>query len=121
MHTVIGKNSNQETERTILRLRKNLERKNFTFEALFSLIEKLGTTLELDKIIRLLLMTLVGQLSISQISLYLYSPSGRRFLINHTLAVSQKVEREFFSFIPVRTGLAPRFRGSIVNYCQRGG
>jgi hypothetical protein len=62
---VTGKDSlSQELER-------RLEKIKITFEALFRLFEKIGTTFDLDTIIRLLLMTIVGQLGLRRIAFFL--------------------------------------------------
>ncbi|MBN1165068.1 MAG: hypothetical protein JXB45_10855, partial [Candidatus Krumholzibacteriota bacterium] len=113
--------SDRIAEGEIQRLEMSLDRKNFTFDALFRLIEKLGTTLELDKIIRLFLMTLVGQLSLGQVSLYLFSPSGKKLKINHSLGLprdavldSMDMEADFVRWLLDQEYPVPidRYRGA---------
>jgi signal transduction histidine kinase len=50
------------------------ERQRLTFEAIFRLVEKLGTTFDVSKIASLFLMTLMGQLKLRRVSLYLVVP-----------------------------------------------
>ncbi len=54
-----------------------LERQNIAFDAIFSLLDKLGTTQDVKKIIQLFLMTLMGQLGLKRASCYLVHPSKR--------------------------------------------
>jgi signal transduction histidine kinase len=55
----------------------HLERQNITFDALFRLIEKIGTTFDVSKIVSLFLMTVMGQLKVKRASLYLIVPEKR--------------------------------------------
>ncbi|MDD4856570.1 MAG: ATP-binding protein [Candidatus Krumholzibacteria bacterium] len=55
-----------------------LERQRLTFEAIFRLVEKLGTTFDVSKIASLFLMTLMGQLKVRRASLYLVVPENMR-------------------------------------------
>ncbi len=52
-----------------------LERQNIAFDAIFSLLERLGTTQDVKKIVQLFLMTLMGQLGLKRASCYLVHPS----------------------------------------------
>ncbi len=63
----------------------NLERQNITFDALFRLFEKLGTTFDVKKIVRLFLMTLMGQLKLKRVSLYLVLPGKNAMELYHSL------------------------------------
>ncbi len=51
-----------------------LERQRLTFEAIFRLVEKLGTTFDVSKIASLFLMTFMGQLKARRVSLYFVVP-----------------------------------------------
>ena len=65
------------TERTLADPREvdeRLERQRLTFEAIFRLVEKLGTTFDVSKIASLFLMTLMGQLKVKRVSLYIVAP-----------------------------------------------
>ena len=63
----------------------NLERQNITFDALFRLFEKLGTTFDVKKIVRLFLMTLMGQLKVKRVSLYLILPGKNVMELYHSI------------------------------------
>jgi signal transduction histidine kinase len=54
-----------------------LERQRLTFEAIFRLVEKLGTTFDVSKIASLFLMTLMGQLKVRRASLYFVVPEKK--------------------------------------------
>ena len=56
-----------------------LERQNIAFDAIFSLLERFGTTQDVKKIVQLFLMTLMGQLGLKRASCYLVHP-GKRVL-----------------------------------------
>ena len=60
------------------RVEDRLERQNITFDALFSLIEKLGTTFDLGTIVSVFLMTVMGQLKVKRVALYLTVPGTDR-------------------------------------------
>ncbi|MCK4537638.1 MAG: HAMP domain-containing histidine kinase [Candidatus Krumholzibacteria bacterium] len=68
-------------------LEQELERKNMAFEALFRLMERIGTTLDLETIVRLFLMTLAGQLSLDQIAFYLVSSKDNIFRAYYSLGI----------------------------------
>ena len=84
-------NRSSETDGTAgvpLMLEQELEKKNMAFEALFRLMERIGTTLDLETIIRLFLMTLAGQLSLDQIAFYLASSKNNVFKVYYSLGIS---------------------------------
>lgn len=60
------------------RIEDRLERQNITFDALFSLIEKLGTTFDVGTIVSLFLTTVMGQLKVKRVALYLAVPGTER-------------------------------------------
>jgi signal transduction histidine kinase len=70
----------------LLELELTLERKNHTFEALFRLFEKLGSTFDIDVIVRLFMMTLAGQLGLGRIAFYVQNDRGG-FDLYHTLGM----------------------------------
>ncbi|MCK4237396.1 MAG: hypothetical protein KAX38_09785, partial [Candidatus Krumholzibacteria bacterium] len=72
------------------RIEENLERNKITFDALFRFFERLGTTFDLKRIVRLFLMTLAGQLGLKRVSLYLLIPGEKRLEAYHSLGVRQK-------------------------------
>ncbi len=82
----------EEAGERIKELELRLERKRLTFDSLYRLIERLGTTLELDKIIRFFMMTLAGQLKLDHVSLYLFSNSTMNLILYHTLGRGKKDE-----------------------------
>jgi len=53
------------------RAEKRLERRNMAFDAIFKLLEKIGTTMDVRKIVRLFLMTLMGQLGLKRAACHL--------------------------------------------------
>ncbi len=65
-----------------------LERQRLTFEAIFRLVEKLGTTFDVSKIASLFLMTLMGQLKLRRVSLYLVVPETNRLEPYRSLGVA---------------------------------
>ena len=79
------------SEPDVKRLEESLEKRNITFEALFGLFEKIGTTLDLATIVRLFLLTLMGQLRLKRIALYLASSDGTRFVMHHALGIGRQV------------------------------
>jgi signal transduction histidine kinase len=68
-------------------LEQELEKKDMAFEALYRLMERIGTTLDLETIIRLFLMTLAGQLSLDQIAFYLASSKENLFRVYYSLGI----------------------------------
>jgi len=78
-----------ETNRTeVQRAEDRLEQQRITFDALFSLINKLGTTFDVSKIVRLFLMTVMGQLRVTRVTLYLVVPERRCLEPYHWLGVA---------------------------------
>ncbi len=75
----------------VRQVEESLERKNIAFEALFRLFEKIGTTLDLGTIVRLFLLTLMGQLRVKRIALYLVSSDGKRLEAHYTLGIGRRV------------------------------
>ena len=66
----------------------SLERQNIAFDAIFSLLERLGTTQDVKKIVQLFLMTLMGQLGLKRASCYLVHPSKRALQQFYALGVA---------------------------------
>ncbi len=66
----------------------HVERQRLTFEAIFRLVEKLGTTFDVSKIASLFLMTIMGQLKLRRVSLYLVVPEKRRLEPYRSLGVA---------------------------------
>ncbi len=81
----------RESSPGVRRVEESLERKSIAFEALFRLFERIGTTLELGTIVRLFLLTLMGQLRVKRIALYLVSSDGKRFEVHRTLGIGLRV------------------------------
>jgi signal transduction histidine kinase len=69
-------------------LDERLERQRLTFEAIFRLVEKLGTTFDVSKIASLFLMTLMGQLKVRRVSLYIVVPESGRLEPYRSLGVA---------------------------------
>lgn len=65
-----------------------LERQRLTFEAIFRLVEKLGTTFDVSKIASLFLMTLMGQLKVKRVSLYIVAPEKKRLEPYRSLGIA---------------------------------
>ncbi|MBN2071087.1 MAG: hypothetical protein JW814_06470 [Candidatus Krumholzibacteriota bacterium] len=80
----------KKTELTVEKTRTSLDNRDYSFDALFRLFEKLGTTLELDKVIRLFVMTLAGQLSLGQISFYLFSRKTEKLDLYYSLGLGRE-------------------------------
>jgi len=78
-----------------------LERQRLTFEAIFRLVEKLGTTFDVSKIASLFLMTLMGQLKVRCASLYLVVPETMRLEPYRTLGVAGGAT---LASVPVESG-----------------
>lgn len=71
-------------------VRERLDRRNIAFDALFGLFEKLGATLNVSKIVRLFLLTLMGQLKLGKAALYLVLPDGSRLEAFHSIGTGKK-------------------------------
>lgn len=69
---------------------KCLERRNMTFEAIFKLLEKIGTTMDVKKITQLFLMTVMGQLGLKRAACYLVHPERKLLMGFHFLGVADK-------------------------------
>lgn len=67
---------------------ERLERQRLTFEAIFRLVDKLGTTFDVSKIASLFLMTLMGQLKVKRASLYLVVPENARLEPYRSLGIA---------------------------------
>lgn len=79
----------RSSEPDVKRIEESLKKRNITFDALFGLFEKIGTTLELGTIVRLFLLTLMGQLRLKRIALYLVSAGGQPFEVYHALGIGR--------------------------------
>ncbi|HEY5133837.1 MAG TPA: HAMP domain-containing sensor histidine kinase [Candidatus Krumholzibacteriaceae bacterium] len=91
-----------------------LERQRLTFEAIFRLVEKLGTTFDVSKIASLFLMTVMGQLKVTRVSLYLVVPERMRLepyrslgVANAAALVSLPIESGFVRWLSDAVGPAP--------------
>lgn len=80
---------------------ERLERQRLTFEAIFRLVEKLGTTFDVSKIASLFLMTLMGQLKVRRVSLYLIVPERRRLEPYRSLGVA---DAGALAGVPIESG-----------------
>ncbi len=73
-------------------LKEALDKKNIAFKALFSLIERLGTTLDLEKVVRLFLTTLMGQIGLRKVALYLPAPGERVMVPYHSIGLKKDTQ-----------------------------
>jgi signal transduction histidine kinase len=80
---------------------ERLERQRLTFEAIFRLVDKLGTTFDVSKIASLFLMTLMGQLKVKRASLCLVVPENARLEPYRSLGIAAGT---IPSSIPVESG-----------------
>jgi signal transduction histidine kinase len=76
-----------QREEKVRKLEKSLEQKASIFEASVRLYERLGSTFDIDRISRLLLMTLSEQIGLEAVSLYLAVPDKTEFGLSHSLGV----------------------------------
>lgn len=67
------------------RLEELLEQKVFIFEAIFRLFEKLSGEDDLEKVLKVFLMTLSGQLSLERTAIYLSCPGSNAFRLADSL------------------------------------
>ncbi len=67
-----------------------LERRNMTFDAIFKLLEKIGTTMDVRKIVQLFLMTLMGQLGLKRAACHLVHTERRLLSGFYSLGVADK-------------------------------
>lgn len=58
---------------------EDLERKVHVFEALLRLFEKIGTSFEIERIVKLFLMTVAGQLGLKRTAMYMTAENPARF------------------------------------------
>lgn len=72
------------------RAEKRLERRNLTFDAIFRLLEKIGTTMDVRKIVQLFLMTLMGQLGLKRAACHLVHAERRLLSCFYSLGVADK-------------------------------
>ncbi|HER43471.1 MAG TPA: hypothetical protein ENO08_03330 [Candidatus Eisenbacteria bacterium] len=72
------------------RAEKCLERRNMAFEAIFKLLEKIGTTMDVRKIVQLFLMTLMGQLGLKRAACCLVHTKRRQLSGFYALGVADK-------------------------------
>jgi signal transduction histidine kinase len=72
------------------RAEKCLERRNMTFDAIFKLLEKIGTTMDVKKIVQLFLMTVMGQLGLKRTVCYLVHPERKLLRGFYSLGVADK-------------------------------
>ncbi|MBN2071726.1 MAG: HAMP domain-containing histidine kinase [Candidatus Krumholzibacteriota bacterium] len=84
---VVTQNGTEEITARIRELEQQVDEKNFAFETLFRLTEKLGTTLDLEKIVPLLTMTTTGQLCLNQMAFYLYSTESGKLEYFHSIGI----------------------------------
>ncbi len=68
-------------------LEVQLQLQSRAFEGIFDLIRSLGSTLELDKVAKQLLLTVVGQLRVQRVALYLPSGGRTRFRLLKSVGV----------------------------------
>ena len=66
---------------------RNPAMRELALESLLGLIGRLGTTLDLDTVVRLLLMTVSGQLSLFQAACYLAESPGGKLVFVHSLGI----------------------------------
>jgi len=64
-----------------------LQLQSRAFEGIFDLLRSLGSTLELDKVAKLSLLTVVGQLRVERVALYLPSGGRSRFRLLKSVGV----------------------------------
>lgn len=76
---------------------QSLERRDIAFEALFRLFEKIGTTFDLETIIKLLLMTIVGQLGLRRVAFFLRKESSSRLELYHSIGMGRDAKFPVFS------------------------
>jgi signal transduction histidine kinase len=108
-----AKNAAKQAESRFAEAEELLKRKDITFDALFRLVEKTGTTFDITKIVRLFLMTVMGQLKLKRISIYLYKPRSKGFEAFHSIGISSdtalpqiETGASFLRWIKTAPGLA---------------
>jgi signal transduction histidine kinase len=70
---------------------QNLEKREIIFEALFRLFEKIGSTFDLETIIKLLLMTIVGQLGLRRVAFFLRRDRSSKLDLFHSIGLGRDV------------------------------
>ncbi len=80
-------------------IEQSLEKRDIAFEALFRLFEKIGTTFELETIIKLLLMTVVGQLGLRRVAFFLRRERSNMLDLYHSIGLGRNVEFPSFSLL----------------------
>jgi signal transduction histidine kinase len=90
-------------------LERRLERKDIAFEALFRLFEKIGTTFDIDTIIKLLLMTIVGQLGLRRIAFFIRNERSARLDLYHSIGLARDAVFPSFS---IESGLIRCMEGA---------
>lgn len=78
-----GRNTEEHAE-------KCLERRNLTFDAIFKLLERIGTSMDVKKIVQFFLMTVMGQLGLKRAVCYLIQPEHKLLRNFHSLGVADK-------------------------------
>jgi signal transduction histidine kinase len=84
--------SKENTSTSLIRLKRieeSLEQRNLFFDALFRFLEKLGTTIDLKKIVRLFSMTIMGQLKLNRFVFHLADSSRKKLVMYHSLGVAR--------------------------------
>jgi signal transduction histidine kinase len=84
-----------------------LERQNIAFDAIFGLLERLGTTQDVKKIVQLFLMTIMGQLGLKRACCYLVHPSRRTLQQFYALGVA---DAESLPHLPVKSSFVKWLR-----------
>ena len=84
------KKSDSAGRATEERAEQCLERRNMTFDAIFKLLERIGTSMDVKKIVQLFLMTVMGQLGLKRAVCYLVQPERKLLRGFHSLGVADK-------------------------------
>ncbi len=79
--------SKQEMQAAVRQMEEDIERCNMTFDAFFRLLDKIGTTFDMKETVSLFILTVMGQLKLRKVSLYLNIPGRRRFESYHALGI----------------------------------
>lgn len=95
--TETGYKDNTEMASGSEEVEQSLEKRDIAFEALFRLFEKIGTTFDLEMIIKLLLMTVVGQLGLRRVAFFLRRERSSRLDLHHSIGLGRYVEFPSFS------------------------
>ncbi len=76
-----------ETDEVHAALKRKLAKRELALESLLGLIERMGTSMDLDTVVKLSLMTVSGQLSLFQSACYLSDSPGGKFVVSHSLGI----------------------------------